>query len=165
MPFSFRLLVATTLLVLGSQSAQAARFTGVVTTVTDVDTVWVRPQRGGAPRPVRIEGIDAPEICQTFGPRSRDALSTLLLRQKVVVTSARLDGNGRVLARLPRGEEDVGETMVLRGFAWSYRFRGDPGPYADEEKRARKARAGLWADDAPLMPRDFRVRHGSCRPR
>ena len=52
--------------------------------------------------------------------------------------------------------------MVSRGYAWSYRFRGDPGPYRHEEARARAQRLGLWQAGEPELPREFRVRHGSC---
>ena len=37
---------------------------GVVTYVIDGDTVKVRPSNGGKPISIRIEGINAPEICQ-----------------------------------------------------------------------------------------------------
>ncbi|MES2635286.1 MAG: thermonuclease family protein [Pseudomonadota bacterium] len=162
---SLRTILATAALALAPLAAQAERFAAVVTTVIDGDTVWVRPARGGAARPVRVEGIDAPEICQPFGATSRAELAALLHRRRVVVMSNKRDGNDRVLARLRLGRQDVGELMVSRGFAWSYRFRGDPGPYAQEEKQARAARAGLWADRNPVMPRDFRVHNGSCRAR
>ncbi|MDP3620201.1 MAG: thermonuclease family protein [Ramlibacter sp.] len=155
----------TAALVLASVGAQAERFTAVVATVVDGDTVWVRPDRGGAPRPVRIEGIDAPEICQAFGVQSRNALKALVHRRRVVVISSRHDSNRRLLARLHRDGQDVGETMVVRGYAWSYRFRGHPGPYAQQERRARHARAGLWAHKDAMVPRDFRVRNGSCYQR
>ncbi|WP_048438433.1 thermonuclease family protein [Caenimonas sp. SL110] len=152
-------------LALSPLAAQAERFAAIVTTVIDGDTVWVRPERGGAARPVRVVGIDAPEICQRFGATSRAELTALVHRRRVVVMSNKRDGNDRVLARLRLGQQDVGEWMVSNGFAWSYRFRGNPGPYAQEEKHARAARAGLWADKDPVMPRDFRVQNGSCRPR
>jgi len=134
----------------------------VVSSVIDGDTVWVRPEGGGKPRPVRLQGIDAPEICQAFGPQSKEALSALLLNRRVLVSGDTLDDNQRMLARIRLGRQDVGEWMVTRGYAWSYRFRKDPGPYAREEQRARAAQVGLWAESNPLLPREFRVRHGSC---
>ena len=142
--------------------AQAARFSAVVSHVTDGDSVWVRPVRGGPPQQVRITGIDAPEICQAFGTESRDALATLVLHKKVTVITHGADDYRRTVARLRVGREDVGAWMVSRGFAWSYRFRRDPGPYSREEARARNAHSGLWGLAAAELPRDFRVRHGSC---
>lgn len=142
--------------------AQAERFSAVVSHVTDGDSVWVRPVRGGPPQQVRITGIDAPEICQAFGNESRDALAGLVLHKKVTVITQGADDYRRTVARLRVGREDVGAWMVSRGYAWSYRFRRDPGPYAREETRARNAHAGLWSAANAELPRDFRVRHGSC---
>ena len=145
-------------------AASAARFEGVVTHVTDGDSLWVRPDDGAAPREIRINGIDAPEICQAFGAEARDALSRRVLRRRVVVVTHGEDDYHRTIARISLGRQDVGAWMVKSGHAWSYRFRGDVGPYRHDEARARTAHRGLWADAHPEMPRDFRVRHGSCRP-
>jgi endonuclease YncB( thermonuclease family) len=143
-------------------AAAAAPFNAVVTRITDGDTVWVRPLSGGVPRRVRIEGIDAPEICQAFGTESRDALARHLLNRRVTVLADSRDDYQRTVARLRLGQGDVGLWLVTHGYAWSYRFHGSSGPYEREETRARRKRQGLWAGSAPELPRDFRVRHGSC---
>ena len=158
-----RNVTASFLLLACAFGAHAARFSGVVTNVVDGDTVWVRPDAGGPSRPVRVEGIDAPEICQEYGARARDELASMVLRKRVVVNGETVDDNRRIVAGLRLGGQDVGEWMVVRGYAWSYRFRGNPGPYAKEEKRAQIARVGLWAQGDPLRPREFRVQNGSCR--
>lgn len=142
--------------------ATAASYQGIVSHVTDGDTVWVRPSDGGAPQAVRIEGIDAPESCQAFGRESKEALAQHVLRRRVTVTKQAEDDYHRTVARLHLGRGDVGKWMVVHGYAWSYRFRGNPGPYRREEARARKQRLGLWQAGTPELPRDFRVRHGSC---
>jgi len=143
-------------------AAGAARIRAVVSHVTDGDTVWVRPLRGGPPQEVRVDGIDAPEICQLFGPEARDALASRVLKQHVVIVTRGEDDYRRTIAKVRFGREDIGRWMVQHGYAWSYRFRRDPGPYARDEARARSAHTGLWAVGTPESPRDFRVRHGSC---
>ena len=136
---------------------------GVVTHVSDGDTVFVRPASGGQPVKIRIDGLDAPEICQTYGPASRQALQSRLLGQAVSVDGRRRDNYGRVLARIRWQQADVGEWMVRQGHAWSYRYRRDAGPYAAQELQARVAQRGLFADARALQPRDFRKRHGPCQ--
>jgi endonuclease YncB( thermonuclease family) len=84
------------------------------------------------------------------------------LHQRVKVESRMRDDYQRSLGNVSHGGQDLGRWMVSRGHAWSYRFRRDPGPYAREEAQARKARLGLWSGEAPVRPRDFRQRHGSC---
>ena len=97
----------------------AARIDGVVSHVTDGDTVWVRPASGGPPQSVRIDGIDAPEICQEFGAHSRDALAALVLHKTVTLTTRGSDDYHRIVARVKVGRADVGAAMVTRGYAWS----------------------------------------------
>jgi micrococcal nuclease len=142
--------------------AQAATFQGVVTHVTDGDSIWVRPDAGGAPRELRIHGIDAPEICQRFGDQSRRALAAQVLHRPVTVKSRAQDSYQRTLAKVSAGGQDVGGWMVRHGHAWSYRFRGKGGPYMADETSARNARLGLWNDAELVNPRQFRKQHGSC---
>lgn len=141
----------------------AGNFAGTVTHVTDGDSLWVRPAAGGPPRELRVQGIDAPEICQAWGRESRAALATQVLHRQVRVTTRGRDTYRRTLAQVSIGGQDVGAWMVSHGHAWSYRFRRDGGPYAQQESHAKSGRLGLWSANAPLAPRDFRKRHGSCR--
>lgn len=138
---------------------------GVVTYVSDGDTLWVRPDSGGESVKIRIDGMDAPEICQAYGPTSRQALESLVLHQAVNVEVRRRDNYGRVLARVSWQRADVGEWMVRQGHGWSYRYRRDAGPYVAQEAQAKAAQRGLFADTLAQQPRDFRKRHGSCHER
>lgn len=135
---------------------------GVVSYVTDGDTLWVRPATG-SPVQIRIQGIDAPEICQPFGPQARTALAARLLRRPVQVATRARDVYHRTIGRVSLEGQDVGAWLVASGYAWSPGYRNRAGPYAAQEAQARQARRGLWARTA-LEPRLFRKRHGSCRP-
>jgi len=146
----------------GAGVLSAREFAGVVTYVSDGDTLWVQPDSGGAPRKLRIDGIDAPEICQPGGPASREALTRRAMHQRVVVVVRREDDYGRGLARIRIDDQDLGAQMVREGQAWSYRWRHSTGPYAAEEAAARHTGRGLFAASAPEIPRDFRKRHGPC---
>jgi micrococcal nuclease len=134
-----------------------------VTYISDGDTLFVRPASGGQPVKIRVDGLDAPEICQAYGLASRQALHNRLVGQTVRVDARRRDNFGRVLARIRWQQSDVGQWMVRQGHAWSYRYRRDAGPYAAEEAQAKAARLGLFADAGALQPRDFRKRHGPCQ--
>lgn len=151
-------------LVLGMAPVLASTaWTGKVSHVSDGDTLWVRPQQGGAPRAVRIDGIDAPELCQAHGEQARAALVGRVLGQSVQVQTRRSDDYGRALARVSLQGQDIGRWLVTRGHAWSYRYQGRAGPYAVEEKQARTRGRGLFVQSRPENPRDFRKRHGPCR--
>jgi micrococcal nuclease len=154
-----------TLLTAGPVQAQAigpSVYEARVTRVFDGDTLWVQPLAGGRYRKLRLDGLDAPEICQNGGEASRDVLAARVLRQVVTVRERSHDDYGRALVRLQHGGEDVGALMVLQGQAWSYRWRHSEGPFVQEEAQARAQKKGLFAADSPELPRDFRRRHGPC---
>ena len=139
-------------------------FTAQVTRVSDGDTLWVQPDSGGARLKLRLEGIDAPEICQAGGEASRAALHALTFRQTLEVKIRTHDDYGRGLARLTFHGQDIGAEMVRTGQAWSYRWRNSMGPYALEEKSARLGRRGIFSLDGAQLPREFRQQHGTCYP-
>lgn len=159
-----RCLLGLTVLLLPAltSAAAAAAWRGTVTHVGDGDTVWVRPRAGGAPRAVRLDGIDAPELCQAYGEAARAALAGRVLGRTVQVRVRQHDGYGRALARVSLRGEDLGGWLVRHGHAWSYRYRGQAGPYARLEARARSQHLGLFQQSQPERPYAFRRRHGSC---
>jgi micrococcal nuclease len=140
------------------------QWAGVVTYVVDGDTVRVRPLQGGKPVSVRVDGIDAPEICQRGGDASRAALSRRVLGRHVVIDGRSRDDYGRLLGKILLDGDDVGERMVTEGHAWSYRYRGRGGPYAAQQQLAESARRGIFANasTAAVYPQVFRKQNGAC---
>ena len=144
---------------------KSQRRVGVVSRVIDGDTVWLAQSGIGKPVKVRINGIDAPEICQAGGVAARDALAGKVLGksvQIVVPKSRSRDDYGRVLGALEFNGEDIGRWMVQSGQAWSYSYQGRPGAYASEQLLARQAGRGLFGAQRVEEPRGFRQRNGSC---
>ena len=158
---AFRYLLLLVLFLTGSALARET-FVGQVSYVTDGDTLWVKPDSGGAARKLRLLGVDAPEICQSGGPAARDLLAQLALQRRVTVKVSYYDRYGRGLATVALDGQDLGASMVRAGQAWSYGWRGRPGLYAAEETLARESRSGVFAAAHPESPRAFRKRHGSC---
>ena len=135
---------------------------GKVTHVTDGDTLWVRLAGGGKPVPVRVDGMDAPEICQDGGQAARAALASRVVRRTVTLVVKRHDDYGRAVASVRVGGEDVAGWMVARGQAWSYHYGHEGGPYLKLQRQAQAAGKGVFADPHALAQRLFRKRHGSC---
>jgi len=135
---------------------------GVVTHVTDGDTVWLRADDGRRVK-LRVQGIDAPERCQAGGEAARVALASRVLQRRVQFDETARDAYRRTVGGLRLDGEDIAAWMVSEGHAWSQRFHRHPGPYAAQEARARAARRGLFAESGAVLPRDFRRSHGPCR--
>ena len=92
-------------------------FSGKVSHVTDGDTLWVQAHNGGRVHKLRLQGMDAPEICQPGGQVSRDVLARRALHQEVDVTVSYRDVYGRGIATIRLNGDDLGAEMVRAGQA------------------------------------------------
>jgi len=121
---------------------------GLVVAVADGDTLTLRLPDGQRVT-VRLRDIDAPEICQPWGPEAKAALSELALNKLAILTPSDRDGFGRVVGRITVEELDIGRRLVEEGHAWSTRTRYDRGPLAKQERMAKALGRGLH----PQLPR------------
>lgn len=113
------------------------------------------------PFPVRLYGIDAPELAQPYGPESRRQLQKLVRRGGIRMDEVATDRYGRTVGILyprRRRHEPVNVAMVRSGMAWWYRRYGTRGlRFADAELEARQRRRGLWKDGKRAQrPWDYR---------
>lgn len=143
-------------------SSAAPQLQAKVTRVTDGDSLWLQPLSPGAPVQLRLEGIDAPEICQAWGPEAKQALAELVLGQQVSVKTVGRDRHGRTLGTVFLGPQNINKTLVQEGHAWSTRYKFDRGPYVADERMARALSRGLNRDAGAVMPREFRRLNGPC---
>jgi len=160
-------LPAALLVALAAAPAAAAKvpvLEGTVRYVADGDSLGFAPTRGGTPLAVRLHGVDAPEICQAWGPEARAALQRKVAGRTLRLQVRGRDDRGRLLAQLRDGEVDIGQRLVAQGHAWSHRFRHDRGPYVQQERVAQALGRGLHAEPGVRTPREFRRVHGSCPP-
>ena len=72
------------------------------------------------------------------------------------------DSYGRLLAQLTHQGHDVGAWMVGQGYAWSYSYKLNAGPYEALQLQAQIQHMGLFSDARALQPRWFRKRYGAC---
>lgn len=125
-----------------------------VSRVIDGDTVEVI-QNGNRDK-VRLKEIDAPEMSQPGGAASKNQLQRLIKGRQVQLRGTERDRYQRVLAEIFVGEKNINKQMVSLGHAWAYtRYQTDPS-YTALERSARNARAGLWRDESPVPPWDWR---------
>lgn len=129
-----------------------------VSTVHDGDSMRVRCPGERQTVRVRMHQIDAPELDQSYGTRSRDHLRELCRNGALAIIHPQgRDQYGRVLGDIFCGNRNVNEEMVASGSAWVYdRHAKDRGLYK-LQAAARAERRGLWAAADPIPP--WRWRH------
>lgn len=141
-----------------TQRGERIREDGAVR-VVDGDTLNIGKAR------IRLYGIDAPERAQRCTKQGRSYLcgreATLALRRMVgnarpICTERDRDSYGRSVAICTVAGRDLGQAMVVAGWAVAYsRYARD---YEGAEARARAARAGMW-EGSFERPDRYRAEH------
>jgi micrococcal nuclease len=135
----------------------AAEMSGIVTEVQDGDTLTL--VNAQATYRIRLIDIDAPELAQARGQDARTSLFQLCALKHAVAETSGEDRYGRTLATVTCAGVNVNAEMVRRGWAWVYRlYAPKNSPLYGDERAARLDRRGLWADDAPMPPWEWRLR-------
>src|SRR4029434_6022838 len=123
-------------LFLASQVATAETLSGRVIGISDGDTLTVLVDRKQVK--VRIADIDAPEVKQAFGTRSRQALATLCHQKPAQVIDKGLDRYGRTIGVVSCAGWDAATEQVRAGMAWVFtRYAAADSPLYALETEAR----------------------------
>jgi len=153
-PHPFPLTTLLVPLLLAASPAQADVSARVVS-VHDGDTLTVLIERH--PVRVRLTDIDAPELGQPFGTRSRQSLSELCFGKSAALEVRGQDRYKRTIARVTCAGTDANAEQVRRGYAWTFtRYALAGSPLYALQAEAQAARRGLWTDPSPVPPWDWR---------
>ena len=137
---------------------------GVVTKVSDGDTIQVTDNLGTKVK-VRLYGIDAPETAkgkkpgQPYGEESFQALRQKVDRQRVRLDVIDIDKYKRLVSIVWLSNRNINKEMISDGAAWAYRKyldRAYATEWISDEEQARKTGKGLWRQNSPQPPWDFR---------
>ncbi|MGB5640938.1 MAG: thermonuclease family protein [Sedimenticolaceae bacterium] len=156
-----RLVIALNLTICSLAQAADHQLPGRIIRVVDGDSLIL----GISHSQYRIElaGIDAPELNQPWGNTAADRLHNSLTGAFVVVTQAHTGANGTTTGTLIFKGRDIALDLIHDGLAWSTippgaAQTGDSHPYPVAEAQARLERRGLWSDESPIPPWEWRRR-------
>ena len=127
---------------------------GKVVSIHDGDTITVL--QGKRQIKVRLFGIDAPELKQPYGKKSKQFLVNLVAGQMVEVEESGEDRYKRTIGTIYLNGTDISAQMVENGYAWVYRKFSKK--YTPQESKAKKQGLGLWRDKEPIPPWEWRKR-------
>lgn len=126
----------------------------MVVSVADGDTLTLFCD--GKKRVVDIAEIDAPELQQEFGTRSRQSLSDMCLRRNAELHDEREIGPDHVVARVICEGVPAGPEQLRRGMAWVSETHAEDKTLYVAQNIARHAGRGLWSGEAPVAPWEWR---------
>lgn len=125
---------------------------GKVVSIHDGDTITVL--QGKQQVKVRLFGIDAPELKQPYGKKSKQFLANLIAGEAVEVEENGKDKYKRVLGVVYYNGQDINAQMVSSGYAWAFvKYSKD---YVKHQEYAVSKKFGLWSDKEPIAPWEFR---------
>jgi endonuclease YncB( thermonuclease family) len=144
-----------------SNFANAKTIEGLVVGVADGDTITVLDQQKNTYK-IRLQGIDAPEKKQAFGEKSKQSLQDLVHRKQVRIEYDKEDKYGRIVGKVTVDDVDVCLQQLVLGMAWHYKKYqneqsvSDRALYSETELKSQSLKLGLWSDDTPMPPWEFR---------
>ena len=138
----------------GQKVFKPTQLSGECLYVYDGDTVLM--DSAGKKVKIRLAGIDAPELSQEFGDKSRFLLSRLIEKKKMIVSVVNEDRYGRLIGTVFIDGLDINAVMLKNGAAWHYKDFDKSMEYAELESLARKERLGLWSSRSIMAPWEYR---------
>jgi endonuclease YncB( thermonuclease family) len=142
-------------------ATHAETLTGRVVGIADGDTLTLLDATNTQHK-IRLAGIDSPEKSQPFGQVCKKSLSDLAYDHVATVETTKLDRYGRAIGKVWVDSQDVNLEQIRRGCGWHYKkyqneqSLDDRLSYNSAEESARANRVGLWADNNPVPPWDWR---------
>jgi endonuclease YncB( thermonuclease family) len=145
--------LTTLLFIMLSSTAIACEKCDIVIDVIDGDTVIVLCE--GKKRPVHLVSVDAPQLEQPYGKEAKAFTKKLLLNN--VVTIDYVD-RSRANDMTSADGKSLKWGLIRAGLAWypanhkSNSLRNISDKLGKHERKARRSRKGLWAQDKPVAP-------------
>ncbi|EKU10101.1 hypothetical protein CSUNSWCD_1465 [Campylobacter showae CSUNSWCD] len=125
-----------------------------VVKISDGDTITILQDKQQIK--VRLFGIDAPELKQPYGKKSKQFLANLIAGEVVEVDENGKDRYKRTIGTIYLNGADINAQMVENGYAWAYRKFSKK--YTAQESNAKSQKLGLWRDKEPIPPWEWRKR-------
>ena len=141
--------------------------TGTVTKVVDGDTLRVTVE--GISMPIRLWGIDAPEMNQALGGRAQSKLASMTpVNSVVMIHPMSIDQYGRVVGTVGQ-DRDWAINFQMVAYGWAYHYREfsarNNSCLAEAESIARQRQNGVWQNgpEGQTRPWDYRKQSKALR--
>jgi endonuclease YncB( thermonuclease family) len=155
-----RIPILLALLLITSANALATDLSGQVVEVIDGNTISLKSLNHTIK--VRLLAVAPPAPSQPYADVARQHLADLILRKYVVLRYTGIGERGDLVGRVLLERADINAQMIRDGVAWYYQPEATDLSAADRElypaceKAARSERRGLWQDQSPMPPWEFR---------
>jgi micrococcal nuclease len=136
---------------------QQNEFTAQITTVEDGDSFEVITADKKKIM-IRLFGVDCPEDGQGFSSKAKLFVEAMCKGKNLKIVKNTIDPKGRLVADvyLPDGKS-IAKELIKAGYGWHYKQYSNDKELDQLEQEARKGKKGLWIENNPLPPWDYRA--------
>lgn len=136
-----------------SQSTFVAKVIGV----KDGDTVVVLDSLNNQTT-LRLAEVDCPEKSQPFGTKAKQFTSDQIYLKTIKYVVTDTDRYGRSIAKIYYDEDNkyLSAEIIKAGMGWHYKRYSTSKELALFEDNAKKNKIGLWIDNNPIEPWEWR---------
>ena len=131
--------------------------TAKVVGVKDGDTVVVLDSLNNQTT-LRLAEVDTPEKSQPFGTKAKQFTSDQIYLKTIKYVVTDTDRYGRSIAMIYYDEDNkyLSAEIIKAGMGWHYKRYSTSKELATFEDNARKNKIGLWIDNNPINPSEWR---------
>jgi micrococcal nuclease len=131
--------------------------TGRVIAIKDGDTVIVLDTLSHQTT-LRLAEVDCPEKSQPFGTKSKQFTSDQIYLKTIKYIVTDTDRYGRSIAMIYYDTDNkyLSAEIIKAGMGWHYKRYSTSKELANFEIKARKEKIGLWVDNNPIEPSEWR---------
>ena len=131
--------------------------TAKVVGVKDGDTVVVLDSLNNQIT-LRLAEVDCPEKNQPFGTKAKQFTSDQVYLKTIKYVVTDTDRYGRSIAMIYYDSDNkyLSAELIKAGMGWHYKRYSTSKELADLEINAKKNKLGLWIDNNPIEPSQFR---------
>lgn len=133
---------------------EIALITVMVLSVQDGDTITVKSKQSPEPFKIRMAKIDCPEKKQNYGAEATSVVSKMLLNKSIQLKAHNKDLYGRMIGEVYLNGLNLNQYLVQMGHCWVYMSKDEN--LIDLEHQARSLKVGLWAEEKPVPPWEYR---------
>ena len=131
--------------------------TGKVVGIKDGDTVVVLDSLNNQTT-LRLAEVDTPEKSQAFGTKAKQFTSDQIYLKTIKYIVIDTDRYGRSIAMIYYDTDNkyLSAEIIKAGMGWHYKRYSTSKELANFEIKARKEKIGLWVDNNPIEPSEWR---------
>jgi len=132
----------------------AASWEAKVVSISNGDIIKVL--KDGKQVKIRLTSIDCSEKGQPYGQRAKQFTADMVADKVVKIWQTDTDHYRRIVGFVFVGDKNLNKELLSDGLAWHYKYYSRDPEIAEFEFKARSDKRGLWAEQDPVPPWDWR---------